>query len=76
MEHKAPEATHCRERFGWRRLPKRLLLVTDAVAAGTWRQGDSGWAWLGALEGGHLPLFQCIPAGGMNGGWNRRYYWW
>ena len=22
----------------------RLLSVTDAVEAGTWRQGDSGWA--------------------------------
>ena len=22
----------------------RLLLVTNAIEAGTWRQGDSGWA--------------------------------
>ena len=40
----------------------RLLSVTNAVEAGTWRQGDSGWAYrLGALEGGWggLPPFQC-----------------
>ena len=31
-------------RGGWRRLPKRFLSVTNAVEAGTWRQGDNGWA--------------------------------
>ena len=25
----------------------RLLSVTNAIEAGTWRQGDSGWAWAG-----------------------------
>ena len=30
----------------------RLLSVTNAVEAGTWRQGDSGWAWAGRPEGG------------------------
>ena len=32
---------------GWRRLPSgcgRLPSVTNAIQAGTWRQGDSGWA--------------------------------
>ena len=32
---------------GWGSLPNRLgrlLSVTNAVEAGTWRQGDSGWA--------------------------------
>ena len=36
----APEAVRGRCRTGW----GRLLLVTNATDAGTWRQGDSGWA--------------------------------
>ena len=36
---------------GWR----RLLSVTNATEAGTWRQGDSGWAWLGGGGGGGSP---------------------
>ena len=43
-----------------------LLSVTNAVEAGTWRQGDSGWALAGRLGGsgggGCLPPFQCISA--------------
>ena len=36
----------------------RLLSVTSAMEAGTWRQGDSGWApWRGGLP----PPFPCIP---------------
>ena len=44
-------------RSGW----GRLLSVTNAIDAGTWRQGDSGCAmeWGG---GGYHPPFQCIPA--------------
>ena len=43
----------------------RLLSVTNAIEAGTCRQGDSGWASAGRPGGGgggYLPLFQCIPA--------------
>ena len=29
---------------GWRRLPKRLGSFAIAIEAGTWREGDSGWA--------------------------------
>ena len=49
---------------GWRRLPKRLGAVTNAIEAGTWRQGDVAGQRLGALEegGGGFPPFQCIPA--------------
>ena len=37
------------------------LSVTNAVEAGTWRQGDSGWApWRGGGGG-----FQCIPGHGL-----------
>ena len=35
-------------RSGW----GRLLSVTNAVEASTWRQGDSGWAWAGRPGGG------------------------
>ena len=53
----APEAVRqavgggCRSGWG------RLLSVTNAIEAGTWRQGNSGWAEhrLGALEGGGVP---------------------
>ena len=54
----------CQSGWGW------LLSVTNAVEAGTWRQGDSGWAEAGCPGGGGgvdpsplpLPLpFQCIP---------------
>ena len=30
----------------------RLLSVTNAIEAGTWRQGDSGWALAGRFGGG------------------------
>ena len=40
----------------------RLLSVTNAIQADTWRQGDSGWAQAGRPGG--LPPFQCIPAWG------------
>ena len=47
----------------------RLLSVTNAIEAGTWRQGDSGWAE--ALEGGggYPPLFPCSPRGGCGASW-------
>ena len=35
-------------RSGW----GRVVLVTNAVEAGTWRQGDSGWAQAGRPGGG------------------------
>ena len=41
----------------------RLLSVTNATEAGTWRQGDSGWAYAVRPGGGYLPPFQCIPVG-------------
>ena len=45
---------------GWGRLPS----VTNAIEAGTWRQGDSGWAWAGrpGAGGGSPPPF-------LGGGW-------
>ena len=49
----------------------RLLSVTNAIEAGTCRQGEAGPS-LGAMEGGGgcLPLFQCIagPAQHAMGG--------
>ena len=36
----------------------RLLSVTNAVEAGTWRPGDSGWAWAGRPGGGHQMVGQ------------------
>ena len=40
----------------------RLLSVTNATEAGTWRQGDSGWAEAGRPGGGgYVSPFQCIP---------------
>ena len=41
----------------------RLLSVTNSIEAGTCRQGASGWAYIGILEGmgGVTPPFQCIP---------------
>ena len=36
----------------------RLLSVTNAIEAGTWRQGDSGWGV------GWAPPFQCSPGEG------------
>ena len=43
----------------------RLLSVANAIEAGTWRQGDSGWAQVGRPGGGGggAPSpFQCTPA--------------
>ena len=47
----------------------RLLSVANAIEAGTWRQGDSGWAEAGRPGGGGggAPPFQCIPRQGMRG---------
>ena len=48
----------------------RLLSVTNAVEAGTWRQGDSGWAYAGRPgKGGGTPPppAQCIPGRGGGG---------
>ena len=42
----------------------RLLSVTNAIEAGSWRQGDSGWA-LAGRPGGGLLYFQCIPGWGV-----------
>ena len=59
----APEAVRqavgggCRSGWG------RLLSVTNAVEAGTWRRGDSGWAQAGR-PGGGVPPSQRIPWGG------------
>ena len=43
----------------------RVLSVTNAIDAGTWRQADSGWTSAGRPGGrgggGYLPPFQCIP---------------
>ena len=61
----APEAVKqavgggCRSGWG------RLLSVTNAIEAGTWRQGDSGWAQAGGAGWGDLPPFQCIPGEGF-----------
>ena len=46
---------------GWGRLPS----VTNAIEAGTWGPGDSGWALARrpGRGGGGLPPFQCIPGG-------------
>ena len=63
----APEAVRqavgggCRSGWG------RLLSVMKAFRAGTWRQGDSGWAQAGHPEvggGGHLPPLPMHPLGG------------
>ena len=46
----------------------RLLSVTNAIGAGSCRQGDTDWAWAGrpgAGGGGYPPPpFQCIPLNG------------
>ena len=45
----------------------RLLSVTNAIEAGTWGSGDSGWASTGRPErGGGVspPPFKCIPGEG------------
>ena len=53
-------------------LPKRLgrlLSVANAVEAGAWRQGGSGWAWAGrpgAGEGG-VPVCPSFPTGWQPG---------
>ena len=40
-----------------------------AIEAGTWRQGDSGWAYAGRPGGGGGLPFQCIAGGkGVGGG--------
>ena len=56
-----PEAVRQAVGGGCRSGGGRLLLVTNAIEAGTWRQGGR----LGALEGWGLgaPPFQCIPGG-------------
>ena len=67
------------EAGGWRRLPKRLgrlLSVTSAMEAGTWRRGGQwlgvGWApW--RRRGGYLPAFQCIPGAGSLP-WGRNHH--
>ena len=60
----APEAVRQAVRGGCQSGWGRLLLVTNAVEAGTWRQGDSDWAqaspWRGG--GGDPPPFQSLPA--------------
>ena len=41
----------------------RALSIDNAIEAGTWCQGDSGWAEAGrpgGAAGGCLPPFQCI----------------
>ena len=43
----------------------QLLPVTNAIEAGTWRQGDSGWAWVGHPEGGKVT---CPPSNASLGG--------
>ena len=42
----------------------RLLSVTNAIEAGIWCQGDSGWAYAGrpGERGRYLCPLQCIPA--------------
>ena len=57
----APEAVSQAVGGGCRSGGGRLLSVTNAIEAGTWRQGGR----LGALEGCGLgaPPFQCIPGG-------------
>ena len=66
-QRRAPEAVRqavgggCQSGWG------RLLSVTNAIQAGTWRQGDSDWAYPGrpaSAGGGCLPRLQCIPGGG------------
>ena len=65
----APEAGRevvgggCQSGGGW------LLSVTNAIEAGTWREGDSGWAWAGRPwgEGGGAtspPSNASLPRGG------------
>ena len=55
-----PEAVRQAVRGGCRSGWGRLRSVTNAIEAGTWRDGDSGWApWRG---GGGSPPFQYIPA--------------
>ena len=47
----APEAVRQAVGGGCQSGRGRLLSVTNAAEAGTWRQGDSGWAYAGRLEG-------------------------
>ena len=58
----APEALGQAVGGGCESVWGRLLSVTNAIEAGTWRQGDSGWAKAGRPGGGYLPL------GGGEGG--------
>ena len=57
---------------GWRRLPKRLgrlLSVTNAIEAGTWRHGgEVAGRRLGALEGGGVTPPPSIASLGGGGG--------
>ena len=44
----------------------RLLSVTNAIEAGTWRSGDSGWARAGRPRRGvACPPFRCNQRGGF-----------
>ena len=46
----------------------RLLSVTNAIEAGTWRQGGSGWAYAGRPGGGGgVPMHPCPPHPQMRG---------
>ena len=62
----APEAVRQAVGGGYQSGWGRLLSVTNAIDAGTWRQGDSGWAQAGRPGAGGgggdtSPLFQCVP---------------
>ena len=59
----APEAVRQATGEGCRSGWGRLLSVTNSIEAGTWRQGDSGWAMAGRGGGGPPPPFQRIPGG-------------
>ena len=51
----APEAVRQAVGGGCRSGTGRLVLVTNAIEAGTWRWGDSGWAQAGRPGGGGYP---------------------
>ena len=60
----APEAVRQAVAGGCRGGWGRLLSVTNAIEAGTWRQGNSGSAQAvrPGKGGGGVHPFQCIPA--------------